>query len=561
VIIKDRTLLDKRFLAMWNEQQSWVPGWRDIQRFINPTRGFFYEAIPNWGRTIDHKSQLSGAPNRAVRTMAAGMRSGLASPSRPWFKIGLEDQDMMEFEPVKEWLEMVQMRMMNVFSKSNVYGGLHSTYEEIGTFGTAGLITLEDFHTVIRLRTFTAGEYMIGNDENQRINAFARGYNMTVGQLIKEFGEENVSPQVLVNWKNGNSDPWIKVCHLIEPNDDRIPDRKNYKNKAFRSITWEKGSPPNLALRVSGFDDFPVMGPRWQTTNTSSVYGWGPGHYSLGDVKQLMQMKKDFLVSLAKVNNPPIQQDGSVQGEANLLPNGVTRYSSTNRDAGVKPAYQINPQLESMQASMDKLQGEIDQNFFKDLFQMLANNDSGQMTAFEVAKRYEEKLALLGPVIEHLESELHDPLIERTFAIMLKTNLLPPPPQEAQGQGLKVEYISMLAQAQQMVGTLAIERTMAFTGNLLAANPAVADVIDFDVAVEKYADLEGVPAEIVRTKDEIAKLRQDRAKAQQQAQQMQQAQALVEGAHTLSQTPVGRGSALDAITGAPTQPEPAGAGK
>ena len=53
---------------------------------------------------------------------------------------------------------------------------------------------------------------------------------------------------------------------------------------------------------------------------------------------------------------------------------------------------------------------------------------------------------------ERLNDELLDPLIDRTFAIMLRVGLIPPPPQQLQGQSIKVEYTSILAQAQKLLG-------------------------------------------------------------------------------------------------------------
>ena len=93
--IKYRTHLEKRFLQMQNEWFSWVPALKDIRRFILPTNGFFYDQIPDIGTGIDFKSILNGAPSRAVGVLAAGMSSGLTSPSRPWFKIGIDDIDLM----------------------------------------------------------------------------------------------------------------------------------------------------------------------------------------------------------------------------------------------------------------------------------------------------------------------------------------------------------------------------------------------------------------------------------------------------------------------------------
>ncbi len=46
-----------------------------------------------------------------------------------------------------------------------------------------------------------------------------------------------------------------------------------------------------------------------------------------------------------------------------------------------------------------------------------------QMTATEVVQRNEEKMRLLGPVLGRLQSELLRPMIDRTFAILLRKKL------------------------------------------------------------------------------------------------------------------------------------------
>ena len=80
---------------------------------------------------------------------------------------------------------------------------------------------------------------------------------------------------------------------------------------------------------------------------------------------------------------------------------------------------------------------------------MLATQPISRMTATEIVERHEEKLLMIGPVIERLHNELLEPLIDRTFAYLVKANALPPAPPELQGMDLSVEFVSILAQAQQ----------------------------------------------------------------------------------------------------------------
>jgi len=131
---------------------------------------------------------------------------------------------------------------------------------------------------------------------------------------------------------------------------------------------------------------------------------------------------------------------------------------------------------------------------------------------------------MLGPVLERLHSELLDPLIDRTFNIMVRNNLVPEPPEALSGMELKVEYISVMAQAQRAIGTGAIERLAGFVGNMAAAKPDVLDKLDADQSVDEYAEMLGVPPKIVVSDDNVQKIRQERQEMIQQQQMMEQAQ-------------------------------------
>jgi hypothetical protein len=178
---------------------------------------------------------------------------------------------------------------------------------------------------------------------------------------------------------------------------------------------------------------------------------------------------------------------------------------------------------------------------------MIANDQRSGVTATEIQERHEEKMLMLGPILERMNDELLDPLIERTFSIMVKMNIIPPPPPEVQGMNMTIEYVSILAQAQKMIGVGAIEKWVAFVGNLASAKPEVLDLPDFDQAVQVYGDMVGVPPQLQRDQMAVAADRQQRAKQQQAQQAMQMAQAGAQTAQTLGQTPVTSDSALGAM--------------
>jgi len=163
---------------------------------------------------------------------------------------------------------------------------------------------------------------------------------------------------------------------------------------------------------------------------------------------------------------------------------------------------------------------------------------------------------MLGPVLERLHTELLDPLIDRTFNIMLRNDLLPPAPEELGGVTLKVEYISVMAQAQKAIGTGAIERLAGFVGNMAAAKPEVLDKFDADQSVDEYAEMIGVPPRIVVPDDVVQQIREERAQMEQQQMAMEQANQVAQTANVgaqaakvMSDTDTGGDNLLNNIVG------------
>lgn len=515
-----------------------------------PTSGSFDDdAQTKRGQKIDHKTLLDGTASRAVSVLAAGMMSGLTSPSRSWFELTIDSPETAQSHAVKNWLYDVKQVIERVFSKSNLYATLRNFYEEMAVFCTGAFVVEEDFQTVIHCRPLTIGEFMMAHDNRSRIDTYGREFCMTVAQLVGEFGLENVPDTVRRNYNDKKYSQQYKVRHLIMPNRERQPGAVDNKNMPFISLYWMNGQ--DKFLRVSGYEDFPVIASRWEVKRPNDTYGRGPGWTVLGDVKMLQKMQKTKLVALDKSTNPPLMVSNNVQGEINLLPGGITRYSNTT-DAAVKPVYQVQPDLKSLEFSIEQTRQRVQEQFFADLFLMISSIDAGKMTATEVAERAQEKMMVLGPVLERLKNELLDPLIERAFNICKRAGILPPPPKEIQGKDIQVSYISTIAQAQKATGLNSIRQGAQFAAelaNLQAAAPQaeVLDVVNFDGALREGLTAIGATPKMIRPEEEVLAARQSRAEAQQAAAQQAQIAQAVQSAKTLADTPLNTGSALDLV--------------
>lgn len=155
----------------------------------------------------------------------------------------------------------------------------------------------------------------------------------------------------------------------------------------------------------------------------------------------------------------------------------------------------------------------IKASFYADLFLMLANESNPQMTATEVAERHEEKLLMLGPVLERMHNEIIDPLIETTFTRMVEAGIVPPAPEEMQGMDLNVEFVSMLAQAQRAIATNSVDRYVSHLGAVAQIKPEVLDKLDADYWADMYADSLGIDPKLIVSSEKVALIRQQRQQA------------------------------------------------
>lgn len=530
---------DKRFNALKQEHNKFIPSYRDLSDYVNPVRGIFNGDRTKIGKMIDHKKLLAAHATHAQRIFSSGLNSGMTNKSTEWFRFTIGNQDYLEIPGVRSWLDDVKKVMYDVLNQSNIYEVFYSTYEELGQFGTGCFLVLEDFNDVVRFRSFTAGEYFLGTNNKGMPNSFGREFEMTVEQLVMEFGLESCSPNVQSNFKNNLLDVKIKVGHLIEENVGRNADYEDMKNMPFRSCYWELGQGENY-LAIRGYKRFPVIAPRWDTITTDMVYGYGPGWGALGAIKELQATTLDKMYAQAKIHNPPVVADASVQGHESLLPGGITRSSSNQTNAGVRAAYEVRADLSSYIESINGVKEEIDKFFFVNLFMMIATLDDRQRTAEEIATRQQEKMMMIGPALHRLDKEMLSPVLELVYGIIEDNGLIPEPPEELQGITLKIEFTSNLAQAQKAVGIDKINKVIMMAGSLAQIGKVDAlDNLDGDEILRETQDMEGAPTKIILESEMVAKIRADRMKQQNQVIAMQAANSAADTASKLGNAPVG----------------------
>lgn len=538
----------RRWATLKTERSSWVEHWREISQYMMPRSGRFITSDTNKG-SKKHNNIYDSTCLRAPRVLSAGMMAGMTSPARPWFRLTTSVPELDESAGVKKWLSDVTRLMQMIFAASNTYRALHAMYEELGVFGSNGNIVLSDYDNVIHSYPLTIGEFAFAADYRGQVNTLYREIYKTVGQLVDEFGKEACSTSVQSLYLSGKVDAWVPVIHAIEPRTDRDINKRDNKNMPFRSVYFEPGGDHGRMLRESGFQRFPALCPRWVTVG-GDIYGsMCPGMEALGDAKQLQHQQLRKAQGIDYQTKPPVQVPTSMRGqEVNMLPGGVTYVDSASPTGGVRQAFESRIDLSYLLEDIRDVRERINSSFYADLFLMLANNTNPNMTATEVAERHEEKLLMLGPVLERMHNEILDPLIDITFSQMINSGVVPTPPEELQGMELKVEFVSMLAQAQRAIATNSIDRFVIALGSVANIKPEVIDKFDADRWADEYADMLGVSPDIIVPGRQVALIRQQR---EQVAQAQQQAELLAQNVNTaqaLSSIDTNKDSALTNVT-------------
>lgn len=546
---------------------SWWVHARELADYILPRR-YKWLITPNQmarGSPINQHI-LDSTGTLAARNLAAGMMMGCSDPTKRWFKYKINRTDSTETSPVSLWLAEVERLIALILAESNFYDSLAIFYFDLVVFGTAVMLIYEDFDNVIKCFNPCYGEYYVDNDGSYRPNIFLREFTNTVSQAADEFGVENLSPSTAQLWATGGTSLTreLVVAHCIEPNLDGRKYGIDERFK-FRECYWEWGgsaSPqggssysPGL-LRKKGYHESPAVICRWDLVS-NDAYGRSPGMDALPDIKQLQLETKRLSQGIDKMVNPPMIADVQLKNQpASLLPGGVTYVNgmTVSGKAGFAPAYLVNPQVKEMMEQIGAVQGRIGQTFYNDLFKVISQFETrSNVTATEIDARRAEAMLMLGPVLERLNHEGFANIHERVFGIASRAGILPPAPSAIQGRNINVEFTSMIELAQNANQASGIERLLNMVGAVAGIDPAAADNVDIDYALDKVSYLYNNDPKLIRSPAQLANIRAQRADQQKQAQvaaQADTAQKLAAGAKSLSEASPGQGSLMTKLTGA-----------
>lgn len=516
--------LRKRLDQLKTIRQPWLNRWEEVSDYICPYAGRF--RVNDHQETRNYDLIYDNEGGRALNILTSGLASCATSPVRQWFKLKTKEltKDNVDLG-IAKWCSDVEEILLGIFQKSNTYNSLHMLYRDLCLFGVGVDLVYEDPDTVIRHHIIPPGEYCIQVNEQGKVDTLYREFQLTVNQAVQFFGYDKVSKDIRTLYGQGELDQYFTFCHAIEPRNARDKKSKSNKSMPYASYYFCTDDSSDDIIMESGFKQFPALCPRWDALS-GETYGLSPSITALPNIKQLQietQCKSD-IVELAA--NPPLAVPATIHNKyARMMPGQVTYMTSTGVDQMIKPIYQTTGDINAITADIMQLKQDIRSDYFVDLFLMVQQAQDDRKTAAEIYALKEEKMLVLGSVVERLQHELLEPLVEITYAKLKEKNALPPPPQNLSGRSIELEFQSMLAQSQRAIDINNIDRFFSFTQAANGVLPEIIDNINCDKLVRVYRDRMGVDPSIIRNQDEVDKIRQERYQAQQQQMQTEQGEA------------------------------------
>lgn len=522
----DRFMERRRSLR--NEYATYQEQYVEISQNFRPRRGFYLRDTGGAGSNNEkitgakrNHHIINGTSTRVSKNAQSGLQAGVTSPSRPWKKLGPKDTDILQVPGAAEAYSKLDKLFDAVVAKSNFHQCTHTAYADFCDFGPAALQI--DVHPTdtIRCQTHPTGSWVGACNEDGFVDVFYRDYRPTGYELVKRFGKEAIPTGLGTQISR---DPYKRydLTNAIEENPFYVPNSIGMSRFPYLSVWWIKGYEQNF-VNVHGYYEFPVMVFRFYKSERNDAYGYGPGMDGLGDAKQLQHQERTKLIGLDQMVRPPLQAPTSLKQKGVSLVSGKVNYH--DGPAKVESLYNVNLPLNYVLQDIQEIQSRLSQTYFEDLFLMITNSVTRETTAREIQERHEEKLIMLGPVLESLQDELLDPAVDRILNIMKRQGKWVEFPEQLQGQEIEVEYISILAQAQRAVQTVAIEQGVNFTGALAQLNPAALDRLNVDGTLDEYYHRIGFPVEGVTPIGDAENIRAQRAQQEQREQQLAQAQA------------------------------------
>lgn len=542
-------------------QNSIMVIWDDCARYILQRHGNILTKLspgqPQTLRIYDTTAQ------EALLIGAAGMLTHIMPAGEKWFR--LSPKGKASSAAVKAWLDKLSDTAMSlIYSDSNFYLAAHENLIDSMCFGTSLLMLEEGKKFKLNFINIPVGTFCVEENDEGIVDTVTREWQWNARQAALKWGAESLGPIVRAAYESTEpavSTKLFTFIHLIEPREGVPADGRRTvgMNRPIRSVYVCKED--NKVMDEGGYYEMPQFCSRFDHSNNES-YGRSPGTQTMPEIKLVNAMERDLLVWIELGVKPQwLVPNESDVDQIDNVPDGLIFYDSSV--GGAKPEQvQHKNNLDLGEKKTEQKRQRIRDAFYNKMFQMLsqAAEMKREKTAYEVQQMVAEQLVLFAPIFARYILEVANPMIERVVGIVMRNNLIEPPPLAIGEKGVEFEinYTSKIALAIKSAQNQAFATMLALVEQIGQLDPSVVNAVKWGDGVRMVATNVGLPSELMRTAaeaDAITKQQQQAQEAQRNAETAKTAAQAAQALGPQAQQEAGRKvmSAVGTPTGKPGQ--------
>lgn len=517
-------------------RQSYEPVWQQIDERINPTGVQFGRSVGDTSKGRQHNEKVFDAtPGLALDRFKAAIHSLVTPRNQQWHGLATADEDLSEDPEVMRYLQDVTNRLFGARYRANFDSEVQGCYGGGGKYGSFAMFVGERPGQGLYYRGVPIEQCYFAENEYGTIDLFHRDWFWTARQAYARWGDK--LPSVIEDAAERRPDQQFRFLHVVKPRTDADVGRLDHKGMAF--VSYYIHVDTRTVVEEGGFRTFPYAVGRYDLV-AGDTYGRSPCMTILPDVKMLNEMNKATIQAAQLALLPPMlaQRDGVL--DALRLTPGAVNYGGVDEQgrALVQPL-NMGANLPIGIEMMDQKRGVINDALLQTLFQILV--DKPNITATEAMLRAQEKGQLIGPTGSRIESEFLSPMVARELDLLAAAGQLPEMPAKLaeRGGAYELKFDSPLSRMREADGGVAILRTFEQLAPLAqVAGPSVFKRFNIDASAKELARLNGMPAKLLYTDEEMEQIDAQQAEQANLQQILQAAPVAASAAKDLAQANV-----------------------
>ena len=512
----------KQFEILYTERQGSIDAtWDLIEQYFCPMRGgnFFQPQNQETELTFRRPRIYSEVPISASDNLASTLHGNLTSSTLQWFEFKFRNPRLNFDNRARSWLELCGRQVFHALMDSNFDLEISEAYLDLIHFGNTAVITEREGNEFV-FSTIPVRELYFTSDHRGRCVRLYRRHQWTAEQIMLKFPDMPTEAKEQIESKAQDPTTRMDVIQAIYPRSMSPvrPIRAVAKDRPIGELYFLRDTGQPLAPE-GGYYTMPCAVARWRKIS-GSRWGHGPSAIALPTAMTLNELLALCLDNAEKAVSPAnLATPNGLLSNLDLGPDGLTMVQDVDRS--LKP-YESRSRFDVGNLEISRLEDSINRLFLVDRLDL---KESPAMTATEVSARMEKMARLLGSTLARIQGELLVPIIERVFTMLDRANELPERPQSLKNEDYDIYFTGPLPRAMRRDVTVSMLGLLDSVAQASSVMPELMQALHPHRFSQYLAYASGVPAEVLRTQDELDEHMEEVQQAQQQQQHIEMLKA------------------------------------